>query len=953
MKKKAFMVLVLLLFLGICPVPASAYDPAVGDLSKSSSTDLRVMTYNTYRQFIADSSVDNEFSRILKAIEPDVIVFEEIYWQVSIDQIESRLDGYFPGSSWTVWTGEYSGFWDGGDYVMDVCNAIASRWPLSLERWDTDPGAATRGVTMALVDLPDATYRRDLYVMGNHFKSGNDPDDEAQRQDSADAIACWLGDARDAEGAKENNISLRERTPIVILGDFNFIADNPQPDVTILTGDIQDTGRYGNPVKGDWDDTDLRDAQPEDPWTGDDDTWDSDGSPYRRFDRIYYTDSVLMLANGFILNTWSMSPSQRTAAGVGPYDTENASDHLPVVADFRLAIPATPTPSPEPAVTPFPTATPDSLLANGGFETWTVDYPNNWYVENYSAVDQESSTVHSGSYSARIYTTGYTGAYGKGLYQEQVDVAAGQRLRFSAWIWGAQDEGLGLSGYWYDGSEDWWDTVLCPGSGQWERVELTSPPAPAGVSKVRVYLRGFLDYSECGYVDDAELYVVPAATSTPPTPTPSPSPAPNLLENAGFETWLNVSTLVAWERESYGIAVTEQDYEKVFAGNYSLDLSTSGSPPAYGTGVYQDVAVSAGQAYTFSTRVNSETPGAIGISLTWYNGSSVYNDPVTNSGAAGWEKLAWSGTAPAGTTSARLLVRGFLDSSSCGTADTARFWTYEITPIPTPSPTPTPSPSSTPTLTPIPTPTIRTVPGDYDGDGTADLAIYRPCNSLWKVRSVTSLYFGGSADDPVPADYDGDGRWDPAYYRSTNGLWKVRNQTSFYFGTSDDVPVSADYDGDAAADVAYYRGSNGLWKIRGLTAFYFGSSLDEVIPADYDGDGRSDPAYYRPTNGLWKVLDRTRFYFGTSDDEPVSADYDGDGTVDYAYYRSSNGLWKVRYLTAVYFGGSDDEPVPADYDGDGTVDLGYFRASSVLWKVRGITRTYFGLSDDRQVTNPR
>ena len=49
------------------------------------------------------------------------------------------------------------------------------------------------------------------------------------------------------------------------------------------------------------------------------------------------------------------------------------------------------------------------------------------------------------------------------------------------------------------------------------------------------------------------------------------------------------------------------------------------------------------------------------------------------------------------------------------------------------------------------------VPADFDGDGAADLAVYRPEVGGWYVFGMETQFIGLSIDVPVPADYDGDG----------------------------------------------------------------------------------------------------------------------------------------------------------------------------------------------------
>ena len=315
-------------------VPAAwAFNPLAGDYSKADPLDIRIMAYNHYEKFISDTSRDAAFNRILVAINPDLICFEEFASNVSQSTIAARLNSILPiaAPGWQVHLG----------LVAGTRNVIASRFPLTLTRTDTIPISSTRGVTMALADLPNATYPVDVYLLGCHLKccgtAGGTED--VSRQKSADAIANWLGDARGVSRPSGNNISLPLDTPMIALGDFNLVG-GPQPENTLITGNIQGEVTYGPDVKGDWDGTDMADLMPADPFTGDTFTWQSDGTfPNSRLDRFFYTDHVGIVANKFVLNTNTMTPAALAAAGLQASDTlkTSTSDHLPIVMDLRLA----------------------------------------------------------------------------------------------------------------------------------------------------------------------------------------------------------------------------------------------------------------------------------------------------------------------------------------------------------------------------------------------------------------------------------------------------------------------------------------------------------------------------------------------------------------------------------------------------------------------------------------
>jgi uncharacterized delta-60 repeat protein len=255
---------------------------------------------------------------------------------------------------------------------------------------------------------------------------------------------------------------------------------------------------------------------------------------------------------------------------------------------------------------------------------------------------------------------------------------------------------------------------------------------------------------------------------------------------------------------------------------------------------------------------------------------------------------------------------------------------------------------------------------DFDGDGKADVSVFRPSDRTWYLNRSTqgfsAMQFGLSPDKITPADFDGDGKTDISVYRDGTWYWLKSSDNSFnaaQFGIASDIPVPADYTGDGRAELAVYR--NGAWWSLNLAnnqvnTIQFGLSTDKPVASDYDGDGLADQAIYR--NGEWHLNRSTQGYavvnFGLATDKPTVGDYDGDSRADEAVYR--DGTWYVlqssQGFTAFQFGLASDIPAPADYDGDGKTDSAVYRDGVWYWlqSSNGIARAeQFGIANDKPI----
>ncbi len=252
---------------------------------------------------------------------------------------------------------------------------------------------------------------------------------------------------------------------------------------------------------------------------------------------------------------------------------------------------------------------------------------------------------------------------------------------------------------------------------------------------------------------------------------------------------------------------------------------------------------------------------------------------------------------------------------------------------------------------------------DYDRSNRTDWSFWNPANGDWSrltnvfqegpqaTTETVNWGLGSHGDIPTPGDFDGDGVTDRAVYRNSTGVWYIRksSDSSWFvlpFGLTGDKPVAGDFDGDTITDIAVWRPSDGNWYFwymgtQSFAAVHFGSDGDKPLTADFDGDFKTDVAVYRPSTGVWYYLKSSNGEFvatqwGISTDIPLPADYDGDGKADLTVYRDSG---HVSYILRSYtgsvsyywYGLTGDVFQVGDYDGDYISELAIYRPSNRSW----------------------
>ncbi|MSR75350.1 MAG: hypothetical protein EXS14_07765 [Planctomycetes bacterium] len=386
-----------LLFLAAA-LPAQ-WNPQVGQWSKTSPDDVRIMTWNVQDGLCStntkQSGANNwtALARIVAALKPDVLILQECAdnsgngtgsGMDSVANMTTTLNLFLHGGTDTFTAGSpavsayvqlYAPGYDLPYIFVSTSNdnynrnIILSRWAFTDLNGDTKStqsdipsvtahlyaGGGTggiRGFMFAEISLPNANYAGDLVVGNAHLKAGGTAADHTQRVNAACNVAYYIDHMLNGAGtglpdpfakiadAPAATSILNPNTAVVLGGDWNEdeVTNGTVGPATWLTEALTPDSASGSDGT-DRNRTDMLLDGAQDVFTGS--TVTGFGSKY---DYLAYQDSVAARRRALVFNAASLNGASIPPALIGYPGTissmsNTASDHRPVIMDLILPRP--------------------------------------------------------------------------------------------------------------------------------------------------------------------------------------------------------------------------------------------------------------------------------------------------------------------------------------------------------------------------------------------------------------------------------------------------------------------------------------------------------------------------------------------------------------------------------------------------------------------------------------
>lgn len=162
--------------------------------------------------------------------------------------------------------------------------------------------------------------------------------------------------------------------------------------------------------------------------------------------------------------------------------------------------------------------------------------------------------------------------------------------------------------------------------------------------------------------------------------------------------------------------------------------------------------------------------------------------------------------------------------------------------------------------------TDEPVLGDWDGNGAANIGIWRPSTLSFGERvggRTTWVKYGNIGDRPVSGDWNGDGKTDVGVWHPATHTFWLRNpdgtSTAISMGSAASLPVTGDWNGDGITDLGVYDITTATFALRlvddqgvvWLASVQYGRPGDLPVAADWDGNGKTDVGTWAPATATF------------------------------------------------------------------------------------------------------
>jgi len=259
--------------------------------------DLRVVSWNV--QFGNLLQMKERSARVLKALQPDVLLIQELDGEDTSETLAKFLHDTFDGV-WTVGVSPVSGT----KKHHRLHSAIATR--LNLFKSSIRPMSHSNDKPLKAVLAGIATQGGPVTFVSLHLRCCGGPTGEAEEQRQEEATSI--------RGVLDNVAAPR----FIVAGDWNLVGT--MKPLKIVQADklaIVDAYQPDGLLNATWSDT------------------TSSFTP-GRLDWMLYSPKTLTVVNSFVLDTADLDGETLIANDLLQEDTAELSDHLPLVADFRI-----------------------------------------------------------------------------------------------------------------------------------------------------------------------------------------------------------------------------------------------------------------------------------------------------------------------------------------------------------------------------------------------------------------------------------------------------------------------------------------------------------------------------------------------------------------------------------------------------------------------------------------